>query len=273
MSEISKTEILPPDNTHEYPVLAPASNREILNLIDENLGGQNFSILSLPRIKVPSGGDTSFLIETAAGNEHARKLTGVISSWRSVRVYWKSRAAGKKPPDCTSQNGFMGVGDPGGECRACPYARFGSGIGNDGQPTNGQACKDIRQVLFLLPGEILPHLLHVPPTSIKAFGQYTLTLLSSRAAYWGATTELTLDTATSDAGQPYARIVFRLGRRLDPKEQAALEPYHKRMKDLLVPSIIDASAYDVEEESGRAITSTPKRFPGAQPPTDQEIPF
>jgi hypothetical protein len=221
---------------------------DVLALFDERLESGGFNILDLPRIRVPSGGAQAFRYDTAAGEETAKKLEGIIVAWRPSRLFWKSRAAGKKPPDCTSINGFIGKGDPGGLCADCPNARFGTSLKPDGSMGAGQACKDVRQVLFLMEGELLPHLLSIPPTSVKAFGHYALTLMSARAHDWGGITELTLEKAQSDDKIDYAKIAFRLKTRIGrPEQLAVLKAFHDRMKSVLEPAIVDASAYEVED--------------------------
>jgi hypothetical protein len=235
-----------------YPLLNPATAGGVLQLLEDNLGSQNFSILNLPRIYVPSGGGLSWRVATLAGEESEKEIEGIVVAWRSARVYWRESYGGGgsgKPPDCSSKDGLTGIGDPGGTCTECPYAQFGSALQPNGQPGLGQACKDIRQLLVLRPDEILPHLLNVPPTSLRAFNQYSMGLLSARISYWGATTKMTLEKATSDGGKPFARIGFRMGKRLGAEEQQVLLPYHKRMKEVLHPSILDVSDYiTVEDE-------------------------
>jgi len=266
---MSEMEVLPPDGG--YPLLD--NFNEVLSLIDENLGKRGFSILSLPRIRVPSGGGLNFRVDTAAGEELPRRIEGLITSWRSARLYWKSRMVQGKPPDCTSTDGWKGVGDPGGNCQApCPFSLFGSSINMDGSRGSGQACKDIRQVLFLMPGEILPHLLSIPPTSVKGFDNYTLTLLSARAAYWSATTVMTLEKVRNDSGIEYSRILFRLGRRLQPNEKEIFKPYHLRMKDILIPAIVDATAYEVDDQP-HGLVSGPRDRDVPPPPDNSDIPF
>jgi hypothetical protein len=123
-----------------------------LLLIDENLGSQTLSILNFPRIRVPTGGGLNFRIQTATGGDSATELVGVITAWRQSRVFYHNAfcSGGNRPPDCISSDGITGVGSPGGQCRYCPHARFGSAVDINGRPTAGQACKDQRQVLFLL---------------------------------------------------------------------------------------------------------------------------
>jgi hypothetical protein len=273
--------LAPEPEATEFPLLEDPSG--VIALFDERLtDGGGLPILDLPRIRVPSGGALSFRIDTPGGEEQVKKLEGVISAYRSSRVYWKSRAAGKKPPDCSSTDGFTGIGDPGGECADCPYARFGSGINPDGSPSAGQACKSVRQILFLLKGELLPHLLNVPPTSVKAFEQYTLTLLSARARYWAVFTEISLEKAESQDRISYAKIVFRLGRRQEEKNLRVFEAFHGRMKSVLKESVINAVPYEVigQEQPVRRlppgvslVEPAPEAGPTFRPEGDDDIPF
>lgn len=283
-------EVLPPEVA--FPLLEDPNS--VLALFDERLAsGESLPILDLPRIRVAGGGAVNFRVETPEGEETPRKIRGILSAYRTARVYWKSRNAGKKPPDCSSKDGFTGVGDPGGKCADCPFARFGSAFKPDGTPSNGQACKDVRQALFLMEGEMLPHLISIPPTSLKAFNQYTLTMISARAHYWGAYTEMTLQAAESDEGMPYAKIIFRLGQRItDEKGLRIFQMFHERMKSVLKPAIVDATAYEVDEgQAAPALVSAPRpagaarRVLGAPPapaptlfppqaaPADDDIPF
>jgi len=271
-------EVLPPEKrTQVLPnqsaaMINRANIGEILSLFRDNVGAGNFSIQTLERIKVPSGGATSFRVDTAGGEDSARTLKGYISTYRMGRIYWKSKDAGKKPPDCTSRDGFVGIGDPGGSCKDCPFAAFGSALTRDGGKGAGQACKDIRQVLFLLEEGTIPHLLNVPPTSLKNFTRYTLSLLNTRVPYWGVLTEISLEKVQSQGGIDYAKINFRLIEKMTKEQQEIFRPYHLAMKELLMPSIIDASAYEVEDDEGQG-----QRPAGGvsdfQPNSDPDIPF
>jgi hypothetical protein len=235
-----------------YPLLQQEHMSNVLALIDENLTGQNFNVLNLPQIHVMPGGTQAFRVTTAGGEETPRELEGVVTASRTTRVFWRTpygAGGAKRPPDCTSTDGFVGVGDPGGECVQCPWSQFGTAANPDGTPGAGQACKQVQQVLFLLPGSVLPHLLIVPPTSGKAWQQYTLSLLSEGSATWAATTKISVERAQAAGGSNYGRIVFRRGKRLDPQAQQIFHPYHTRMRDLLRPSVVDASSYEILEDN------------------------
>jgi len=129
-----------------------------------------------------------------------------------------------------SRDGIVGVGDPGGLCHTCPFAKFGSTSKGSGK---GQACKQIRQLLLLQEDQILPSLITVPPSSLGPVRQYFIALLSRLIPHWGVVTKISLEKATNDAGIAYARMVFTAGRVLSPEERARLAPFQRQMKEML----------------------------------------
>lgn len=282
MSDNPKMEVAQP--RRDYPLLESAqAMNKTLRLIDENLGSQKFSILNLSRIKVPSGGGLEFRVETASGIENARTVVGVITAYRQARAYWQKAfgsGKGKQPPDCSSKDGFTGEGRPGGDCTKCPLAVFGTARLPDGSQGAGQACKELRQLLILLPGQMLPHILNIPPTSLGAFTKYSVNLISAGSAYWEVTTKLTLEPAVSTGGVDYARINFALYSQLPESQSTLLEPYHERMRGFLTPQVVDATAYEILEPGD---TREPEREPelpeGPNPQTEEggaspdDIPF
>lgn len=283
-NEEQKTQVIAP--RRDYPLIeSQQTMRRALALIDENLGNQKFSILNLSRIRVPSGGALEFRVETASGIENHRTLTVVITAYRMARAYWRKpygTGKGKQPPDCSSKDGFIGEGDPGGDCAECPLAAFGTAQLPDGSQGAGQACKELRQLLVLLPGQMLPHLLNIPPTSLQNFTKYSMNLVSAGTAYWGCTTKMTLEPAISTGGVDYARINFTLLKPLADQQTANLEPYHQRMRAFLTPMTVDTTAYEIvepEAEAGRQLTleeaGTPlaENEPGPEGRNPDDAPF
>lgn len=260
-------EVIPAES--DYPLLdQPQAMQSVLRLINENLGEQQFNVLNLPKVKLSRDG--VFQIETAGGVETERSITGVITAFRQARIYWGRPYTGqnlKQPPSCTSMDGFIGVGDPGGDCTKCPYAQFKTARNPDGSQGAGQACKELRQLLILLPGQMMPHRLDVPPTSIQAFTKYSLNLVYAGASYWSVVTRLGLEQGPSASGIPVVRAQFSLYKRLSPEQTKLLEPYHERMTGLLKPMTVDADAYEVADEAG------PRPRAMAGPRGDDDIPF
>ena len=267
-NEIAPAEVLPVRN--DYPMLKnPMAMQKVLSRIDEVMGGHQFSPRMLSRIKVPNGDDSDFKIETPTGVERRASIVGTIVAFRAARAYWKRPygSGGRMgPPDCSSKDGFIGEGDPGGDCTSCPMAAFNTARAADGSAGAGQACKELREMLILLPGQILPHLLAVPPTSLANFTKYSLNLLSGSLDYWAVVTRLTLEAATSVGGIKYPRIRFQLHSKLPENDTAAFEPYHERMRGLLKPMVMDATAYEISDPGARG-------EPAQAAQTNDDVPF
>jgi hypothetical protein len=262
----------------DFPMLKDSTSmQKVLARIDETLGGHVFSPRMLSRIKVPSGDDHDFKLETPSGVERRSSIIGTIVAFRAARAYWKKAyGIGRVgPPDCSSRDGFIGEGDPGGDCPTCPLAAFNTARAADGSAGPGQACKELREMLVLLPGQILPHLLAVPPTSLSNFTKYSFNLLSASMDYWAVTTKLTLEPATSTGGIHYARIRFQLHSTMPEKEALAFSPYHERMRDLLKPMTMDTTAYEITG-AGVPAEPGPYREPDeTRPPAadNDDVPF
>jgi len=265
--------VRPEDN--EYALLQPETMQHMLTVFQENLGTAGAASLDLPRIKAPSGGSLLWSIQTLDGEETAKQIEGIVLAWRPGRLYWakaRNEGGGKKPPDCISRDGFTGVGNPGGECNLCPFAKFGSSP----KGGRGQACKQVRQLLLVRPGEVLPSLIAVPPTSLRAASQYFLMLASRQLSFWTVSTKISLEKASNEDGIEYARMTFRLGRLLSADEQRLLRPYQERMRSILNPLALDAADYEdgaAEEESGGAPDAAGGQTPGKTRDQEEEIAF
>jgi len=201
-----------------FPPLAGALE-QVQDVVRENLGETaDITPFDLERIRIPAGGGTQW--ELPDGTT-APAFDAVIIGWSNCRGYWPGSFAGGEPPQCWSTDGVTGIGDPGGECRRCPYAQFGTAVGADGESRRGQACKAMRRLLLLLPGQALPVLLTLPPTSLRPCRQYMLRLVSSdRLAYWQVITRFGLARQTNRSGIAYSVVSLERGAVL-PEEMAA----------------------------------------------------
>src|SRR5262252_2328251 len=187
--------------TTEYPILEPGQIAETLEIFKDNVGPGGISTLDLPRIKCPTGGDTTWLLPTLDGDQHEKEIEGIVLAWKPARLFWrKSIAEGA-------------------------YAEFGSS-----SKGRGQACKQVRQMLLVRPGEILPHLTTVPPTSLRNAAQYFLRLLGLKIPFWGVTTKIRLERARNEANIDYAKMTFLKGRLLTTEELAAIRPFPQQLK-------------------------------------------
>jgi len=161
-------------------------------------------------------------VPSPSGEPDAIKaLEGVVVFKQMVRVYYPfGQAVAKQPPTCASLDLVKPTADiaepqdNGKGCLACKWSQWGSGKNQDGTPSRGQACKQRLRVFLLRPGEEIPTLLSLPPSALKAFGQYALQLRQSKASLVAVTTIFGLADATSNNGTPYKTVTLKIGQRL-----------------------------------------------------------
>jgi len=216
LAKVEKVEIALPENFNDFKEV-------FLENLDD---GETVDMSIFPRIKVPSGGAKiwSLPISDDEDDELAvKKFQAVIISKHKIRVYWdKDMQEGSgEPPVCISGDAKIGIGNPGGDCRTCPFAQFGS----DG---TGQACK-LKERLYLLvvekkdgkyvPLTQLPMIFDLPPTSLKNFKKYISSLTFKGNLYYGVITEFGLEGKKNANGIDYAEATFKFIEAL-PKDKA-----------------------------------------------------
>ena len=240
-----------------------------MEIIHANVGEGGISQFDLDSVKVPAGGGTAWEVPSLEGLQNVNALEGIIIHWHDTRGYWKGEyAGGSDPPQCSSQDCKTGEGDPGGDCASCPYSKFGSAVKGE-----GQACKQSRSLYLVRPGDILPIVVVLPPTSILPMRKYFLRLLSAAAPTYAVVTRLTLGKATSGGGITYSVATPASVSNLSDTDIGAMKQYAENLKGYL-RNVAEASQYEEEphpfEESpnggpacfgcGAAITPNVKTF-------------
>lgn len=207
--------------------------REVLAIEAQTASG--VSPFDLQRIKMPTGGNLAWSVPTASGDEPMKSFDGIILDWRETRVFWEGtidKTGGGQPPDCQAEDGAHGSGRYGigsdenrsGLCKTCPMSQWGSKEGG-----RGQACRSVRQVAILRPGELLPTLLLLSPASLRPFRQYVLSLASKSLSPFQAVTSFGLVKAQSGGGVPYAQVAPKLASLIPPGEQEWVSFYREQM--------------------------------------------
>ncbi len=223
----------------EYKVMQ-VSMPKLTKTIKDNLGADKLSSFDFDRIKVPSGGGTTWEIPTLTGLDESKSIDGVIVFWKTTRGYWNSPYTGEGvPPNCSSEDGITGRGDPGGDCLSCPFNQFGTGRDDKGEITKGKACKEVRAVFLLRKEGVLPILITAPPMSLKPMRKYFLRLASHGVSYYEAVTRLALEKDKNSNGLTYSRIVPTLGEQLSPEQAASIEAYANTIKPYLEMARVD----------------------------------
>lgn len=198
---------------------------EIGEIITELLGGQELTERDLPRVKIPTGGSTTWEIPGPGGMEPAKELSGILVHFKFVRAYWPSTAATGTPPACHAEGPELvavGVGEPGGACKTCPYNEYGS----EPKQKRGKACKE-RELWFMLqPSTFLPLVVSLSPMSLQAAGAYRKTTLAGIGVRTtSVVTAITLEADTNPEGEKFARAVPRMAGMLDPQEAEKAREY------------------------------------------------
>lgn len=222
------------------------SATELREVLTENLGGQQLSAFELDRVKVPSGGGTTWEIPTLEGTEDVKSFEGVVIYFKNQNAYWPEQYNGQNnPPQCVADDGMFGIGDPGGDCSQCPLNQFGSAPDGNG----GKACKNMRTLFILREGDILPLVLTLPPTSLKDARKYFLRLASKGVPYYGVITEFSLEKEKNDSGITYSKVKLTMKGRLDAETTKKLKAFQESLRPALDAVKMDNDSYWPDEDA------------------------
>ena len=213
-------------NTAVVPVTGYAALRS-LDILKDGLGEELQGMsMRLDSIKLPTGASTQFELQ-GDGDEpiQCKEINCVILHQHAGFGYYKDKyTGGSNPPDCGSFDGITGNGNPGGECRKCPFNQFGSG------ENGAKACKNRRILYIQKEDELLPLTLSLPTGSLKEFSKYLMHQLTKGRKLNSIVTKISLRRATSSTGIAFSQVVFSFVRVLTPEEQAVINQLSEQMK-------------------------------------------
>lgn len=232
-----------------YPVLASAETRsEIMEAVAANLTGSQISTFSLDKITVPAGGQPFFTVKSMDDPDGTpeKALFGIVLGHRPNRGYWPKgldEGGAGSPPDCSSADGKIGVGNPGGDCATCRFAQFKSATKKDGSPGRGQACKQSRLLFLLREGQNFPNVVVVPSSSLKYLDKFLLRLASTGGLFYGIVWKITLKPDKNEDGVEFARMEFERTAKLDPETTQNVKRYAEALAPILnTVSVIETEA-------------------------------
>jgi hypothetical protein len=210
--------------------------------IKESMGKAAPSISDLDKIKVPAGGSIMWEVLDEHGEETAVKsFEAIILAAMDVRVFYATKYdGGNEPPDCMSLDmvhGLVGEDCPAdvtGECATCPKAQWGSATNDKGEPTNGKACSERKQMLIFRPNDIAPVLLSAPPSSLGEVQAYVKRLPATRdEVHWSCVTKFSLKKEKNPNGIVYSQVVLEFVRGFNDDERATA----RRLRAVYVPAV------------------------------------
>ena len=91
----------------------------------------------------------------------------------------------------------------------------------------------MRMLFVLLPGNFLPAVMMLPPTSIASCRKFFLRLTSMEIPYYGVITKFSLEKTKNKQGIAYAEVRLGVTRKLPPEEVLNV----KRLIDAIKPSL------------------------------------
>lgn len=170
-------------------------------------------------------------LATASGycTDYEKTLVGVILHNHATCAYWPagSEYDDDTTPLCSSVDGKVGIGTPGGACAACVMNRFGSAP--DG--SKGKACKNMRVLYLLRSGEYMPLQVNLPPTSIKPFKEFlNRAFMLRRRATYGSIVQIGLKRENNGTND-YSVATFKLLQDFQGEELAQIRAYANSFKE------------------------------------------
>ena len=187
--------------------------------------------MSFTRIKIPSGGGKFFEIPTDDPDnpESATTLEGVILHHHAHCAYWtESNDDEDNKPMCSSLDGKVGIGEPGGACATCQLNTYGTAAKGA-----GKACKNMRVIYLLRSGEYLPIQINLPPTSIKPFKDfYSKAFALRRRAPYGSIVRIGLKQE-NNGKEDYSVATFRRVADFSGEKLQQVKAYASNFKDQL----------------------------------------
>lgn len=152
----------------DYAILKLGEDRR-RELAEEYLELGTMGERDLPSAQFPGSGSVQFTIPSPAGDEYVDEIEGVIIGTVERRRWYDGpyKPGSNDPPKCCSNDMVTGIGHPGGDCHACPLAKWGSKDPANGDGKGAQACGHRRILVLIQPDKLLPFIVDLPPTALK----------------------------------------------------------------------------------------------------------
>ena len=187
--------------------------------------------INFKRIKIPSGGMVQFEIpgDDPENPDYAKHIEGIIVHNHDACAYWEEGSENEEDatPLCSSVNGKLGIGEPGGDCITCALNKFGSGANG-----KGKACKNMRILYILQDGDMMPIQLNLPPTSKKPFSDfYNMAFALRRRAAFGSVVQLGLKKVEN--GNTYSVATFKKLYDFSGEQLAGVKAYAEGFKNTI----------------------------------------
>ena len=215
-----------------YPALSEEAVVGIKEAMDANLGGDSIDPRKLfSTIKMPSGGSTAWEIPAIEGEDFVTKeFTGIIMHIGTERAKYVGKYGENKVPECTSQDGVFGIGEPGGECMRCHYNQFDTHEEHKGR----KGCSEVKMVYFIMKNtgqfeaEEWPMIMRVSAGSFGVLEDYRIKLAKSRIMIHSIETKFTLIKTKNKQDIDFAQMVMTRGEKVADKAMLSTIAEYKK---------------------------------------------
>jgi len=205
----------------------------------------------------------------AIGEEEPKLLktfSGVIIFNHRLNSYWEAAfgETDNRIPDCFALDAIHGTKF--GNCKECKFNKFGSG--RDGR---GKACRNMwRLYIFLNKKMLLPYQLTLPPTSLKNFQNYIISLLSQNIAIERVITKFSL----TEGAQESSVVNFAIGSKLSNDDFLFYLNKRKKLLEFMKAAIFFEENSETQESEEETEPEEPFYIEAMEDESEQEeIPF
>lgn len=208
------------------------SNDEIKEVVDDLsdiMSHKVFGVISI----APAGAGTFDILEPGAEEKTkgVQEVECIILASHPMNVRWEHDYSSREPgehPACRSLDAVEGIDADGAlhDCATCEYNQFGE---------NGERkiCANKRQLYVMRQGDVLPMLLTLSPSALKAYDNYRIRArLQLKASMYALVTRITLNVKKSEAARAeYSVPVFTPIATLPKAEAQRVEAFARSIVD------------------------------------------
>jgi len=214
-----------------------ADNSSVLEAMKNNLKTEEITRRDMfTLIPNPSGGDEEWTIETPIGKQTFESFDAIILSIGSERAFYEGEyeEGNTEPPQCSSTDGVIGQGTPGGRCAACENSKFGP----DGEIP---ICSQKKPLYLLIPevNPVMPVILNVTGPSFKTLKTFNVGLMQYGVNTFDIMVKLSLRKGKTKNNKPASILQFKTITNLkmtDPDGYEKLVAYRNNLLEFIDPS-------------------------------------
>lgn len=243
--------------------LTPGSRQ--MEIIAANLDGEPLNEMDLTRVKTPTGGGTTWEIDSQGNIEACQEIVGVLCAIGKRGLLWPYDEIGSDPPVLASSDLVTGyrVGDRLGNVDPKALERYrigdrrydwaalseGPEFGpKSGKGGVGKRVKESRTIAVLRDGDVWPLLISIGPGSLGGFLPF---LKKLPCFHYEAVIGLRLQKAKSKTDVTYSEIIPRLvGQLSEEQGKFVRATYTESLKKMFssIPNGATAAAVDPANE-------------------------